>query len=145
MSAPLRREVLHVESETLARLDEHARQAGHALACEVSRAAVVRAAVTAWLDVAERRPLDFMSQAIRAATKRPTAPFLSYAQRWPVALYKRLDQFACSSKRALACKVSRAAIVRVAIVVWFDIAGASPAVVTEAIRAALVPRGRKAR
>ena len=143
MSARLRRDFLHLASDMLTRLDEIAREVACVLARDVSRAAVVRAAVKAWLDVAESRSLDFMSQAIRAATKRPAAPFLRYPQRWPAALYDRLDQFARSSTRALACNVSRAAIVRVAVAVWLDAAGASPAVVTEAIRAALVPRGRK--
>jgi predicted transcriptional regulator len=143
MSAPLRRDLLHLASEMLTRLDELAREVGRALAREVSRAAVVRAAVTAWLDVAESRPPDFMGQAIRAATKRPAEPLLRYPQRWPAALRDRLDQFARSSTRALACKVSRSAVVRVAIAVWLDAAGASPAVATEAIRAALVSRGRK--
>jgi predicted transcriptional regulator len=127
----------------LARLDDLAREVARVLAREVSRAAVVRAAVKAWLDIAESRPPDFMSQAILAATKRPAAPLLRYPQRWPAALRDRLDQFARSSKRALACNVSRAVIVRVAVAAWLDAAGASPAVVTEAIRAALVPRGRK--
>jgi predicted DNA-binding protein len=143
VSAPLQRDMLRLASEMLARLDELAGATGRALACEVSRAAVVRAAVTAWLDVAESRPLDFVSQALRAAAKRPAARFQLYPQRWPAALYDRLDRFARSSKRALACNVSRAAIVRVAVAVWLDAGPAVPAVVTEAIRAALVPRGRK--
>ena len=143
MSAPLQRDVLRLAREMLVRLDELARATGRALACEVSRAAVVRAAVTAWLDVAESRPLDFMSQAIRAAAKRPPARFQPCPQRWPAALAVRLEQFARSSKRALSCRVSPSVVVRVAVAVWFDTALASPAVVTEAIRAARVPRGRK--
>lgn len=145
MIAPLRRDVVRLDGEIVARLDELARATGRALACEVSRSAVVRAAVTAWLDVAESRPLDFMSQAIRAAAKCQATHFQHYSQRWPTALAVRLDQFARSSTRALACRVSASALVRVAVAVWLDAAPASPAVVTEAIRAALVPRGRKAR
>jgi hypothetical protein len=145
VSARLQRDVLHLASEMLARLDELAREVACVIARDVSRAAVVRAAVTAWLDVAERRPLDFMSQAIRAAAKRPPARFRHCPQRWPATLSARLHQFARSSKRALACKVSPSVVVRVAVAVWLDAAPAAPAVVTEAIRAALVPRGRKAR
>ena len=44
-----------------------------------------------------------------------------------------------------ACRVSRSAVVRVAIAEWLDVAIAAPAVVTEAICVALVRRGRKAK
>ncbi len=145
MSAPLQRDVLHLASEMLARVDELAHEAGRALAREVSRSAVVRAAVIAWLDGAERGPLGSVTAAIRAAAHRSTVRLRRYPQRWPEELAARLDRFKRSAGRALACKVSRSVVVRVAVAVWLDAAPTAPAVVTEAIRAALVPRGRKRR
>lgn len=145
MSAPLMRDVLHVDETTMAPLDDLARVTSRALAREVSRSAVVRAAVIAWLDGAERGSLGVVAAAIRAAAHRSTVNLRRYPQRWPEELSARLDRFARRASRALACKVSRSAVVRVAISVWLDAAPTSPAVVTEAIRVALVRRGRKAK
>jgi predicted DNA-binding protein len=145
MSAPLMRDVLRVAEEMTARLDELARVTSRVLAREVSRSAVVRAAVIAWLDGADRERLDGAAEAIRTAAKRSAVRFRRYPQRWPEALAARLEAFARRASSVLACKVSRSAIVRVAVAVWLDAAPASPAVVTEAIRAELVPRGRKAK
>jgi predicted transcriptional regulator len=145
VTAPLVREVLHVDATTTAPLDELARVTSRALTREVSRSAVVRAAVIAWLDGAERGPLGVVIDAIRAAAQRSSVQLRRYPQRWPKELAARLDRFARSAARALACRVSRSAVVRVAIAVWLAAAQASPAVVTEAIRVALVRRGRKAK
>jgi predicted transcriptional regulator len=145
MSAPLVRDVLHVDEETTAPLDRLARVTSRALACEVSRSAVVRAAVIAWLDGAERGPLGVVLDAIRAAARRSAVRLRRFPQRWPAALAARLDRFARRASSALACKVSRSVVVRVAIPVWLDAAIASPAAATEAIRAVLVRRGRKAK
>jgi predicted transcriptional regulator len=145
VSASLVREVLHVDATTTAPLDDLARVTSRALAREVSRSAVVRAAVLAWLDGAERGPLVVVIDAVRVAAQRSAVRLRRYPQRWPEELAARLDRFARSAGRALACKVSRSAVVRVAIAVWLDAAQASPAVVTEAIRVALVRRGRKAK
>ena len=144
MSAPLVRDVLHVAKEMTTRLDELARETSRVLAREVSRSAVVRAAVHAWLDGADRERLGGAAEAIRAAAKRSAVRLRRYPQRWSEALATRLEAFVCRARAVLACKVSRSAIVRVAVAVWLDAAPASPAAVTEAIRAELVPRGRKA-
>jgi predicted transcriptional regulator len=145
VSARLVREVLHVDKTTTAPLDELARVTSRVLAREVSRSAVVRAAVIAWLDGAESGPLVVVTAAIRAAAQRSAVRLRRSPQRWPEELAARLDRFARSASSALACKVSRSVVVRAAIPVWLDAAIASPAVVTEAIRVALVRRGRKAK
>jgi predicted transcriptional regulator len=144
MSAPLVRDVLHVAEEMTTRLDELARVTSRALAREVSRSAVVRAAVLAWLDAADRERLGGAAEAIRAAAQRSAVRLRRYPQRWPEELAARLEAFARRASAVLACKVSRSVVVRVAVAVWLDAAPASPAAVTEAIRAELVPRGRKA-
>ena len=145
MSAPLVRDVLHVAEEMTARLDELARETSRALARQVSRSAVVRAAVLAWLDGADRERLGGAAEAIRAAARRSAVRLRRYPQRWSEELAARLEAFARRASAVLACKVSRSVVVRVAVAVWLDAAPASPAVVTEAIRAELVPRGRKAK
>jgi len=145
MSAPLVRDVLHVAKEMTTRLDELARETSRVLAREVSRSAVVRAAVIAWLEGAERRSVVVVMEAIRVASQRMEVRLRRYPQRWPDEVRARLDRIVRSARHALACKVSRSVVVRVAITVWLDAAPASPVVVTEAIRAALVPRGRKAK
>jgi predicted transcriptional regulator len=145
VSAPLVRAVLRVDAMTTAPLDELARVTSLVLAREVSRSAVVRAAVIAWLDGAERGPLGVVLDAIRAAAQRSAKRLQRFPQRWPAALAARLDRFARSASCALACKVSQSVVVRVAIPVWLDAAIASPAAATEAIRAVLVRRGRKAK
>ena len=145
MSAPIVRDVLHVPEEMTARLDDLARVTSRALAREVSRSAVVRAAVLAWLDGAECVPLGVVTDAIRAARRRPLARHRRYPQRWSRELAARLERFARSASASLTCKVSRSAVVRVAITAWLDAALTSPVRMTEAIRAELVPRGRKAK
>ena len=64
---PLYPHVQHWPEEMATRLDTLARKAGRALRCEVSRSAVVRAALTVWLGDAERRPTQLVAQAIRAS------------------------------------------------------------------------------
>ncbi len=145
MNAPLVRDVLHVAEEMTTRLDELARATSRALAREVSRSAVVRAAVLAWLDAADRERLGGAAEAIRAAARRSAVRLRRYPQRWPEELAARLEAFARRASVVLACKVSRSVVVRVAVAVWLDVAPESPAVVTEAIRAELVPRGRRAK
>ncbi len=145
MSAPLVRHVLHVTEGMTAQLDELARATSRALAREVSRSVVARAAVLAWLDGADRERLGGAADAIRAAARPSTARLRRYPQRWPGGLAERVEAFARRASAVLACKVSRSAVARVAIAVWLDAALASPALVTEAIRAELVPRGRSRR
>lgn len=144
MSATLLSDVIHVAEEMKARLDDRARATSRALGCEVPRSAVVRAAVNAWLEDAERRPLDVVNQAIRAEAQRPAVRHQRRSQRWTEALDLRLDRFADRATRALGIKVTRSAIVRVAVAFWLDASPASPDLVSEAIRAALVARGRRA-
>jgi hypothetical protein len=145
MSAPLVRDVLHVAEEMTTRLDELARVTSRVLAREVSRSAVVRAAVLAWLDGADRVRLGVVAEAIRAEARRSAVRLRRCPLRWSEALAARLEAFVRRVRAVLTCKVSRSAIVRVAVAVWLDAAPASPAAVTEAIRAELVPRGRKAK
>ena len=63
----LKRNVLRFEPACQDRLDEIAELAGEILACEVSRAAVVRAAVQAWLTTSAGGHPDVLIEAIRGA------------------------------------------------------------------------------
>lgn len=53
---PLQRDVLHLPSELVARIDHRASEASALLGCEVPREAVVRAAVAAWIRATDARP-----------------------------------------------------------------------------------------
>jgi hypothetical protein len=63
----LKRNVLRFEPECQDRIDEIAELAGRILQREVSRAAVVRAAVQAWLMTSERIHPEQLVEAIRGA------------------------------------------------------------------------------
>jgi hypothetical protein len=63
----LKRNVLRFEPACQDRLDEIADLAGTALQCEVSRAAVVRAAVQAWLATSGNIHPEQLVEAIRGA------------------------------------------------------------------------------
>ena len=136
---PLVRDMLYVPEEMTARLD------ALALACKVPRSAVVRAAVIAWLKGAEHWVVGVVMEAIRVASQRMGVRLRRYSQRWPEEVRVRLNRVVNRAGLALPCKVSLSVVVRVAIAVWFDGARVSPAWVTEANRAAQVPRGRKAK
>lgn len=59
--------VLRLPGDMLDRVDELASVASVALVCDVPRAAVVRAALTAWLDAADERNPKHIIEAIRVA------------------------------------------------------------------------------
>ena len=59
--------VLRRPDNTVDRIDELASVASVALVCDVSRAAVIRAAITAWLDAADERNPKLIVEAIRVA------------------------------------------------------------------------------
>ena len=63
----LKRNVLRFEPACQDRIDEIAELAGAILECEVSRAAVVRAAVQAWLTTSAGGPPELLIEAIRGA------------------------------------------------------------------------------
>lgn len=64
---PLRRNVMRFQPATGERLDALAKRASCALRCNVSRAAVARAAVDAWLASSENADPAAIIEAIRAA------------------------------------------------------------------------------
>ena len=67
--------VLRVPGDMLARIDEIADAASVALRCEVSRAAVVRAALAEWLDAVDECNRSQFIEAIRVAmVKRGRKP-----------------------------------------------------------------------
>ena len=71
----LRRNVLRFQPATGERLDELAKRASRVLRCNVSRAAVVRAAVSAWLASSENADPASIIEAIRVAVvKRGIKP-----------------------------------------------------------------------
>jgi hypothetical protein len=62
--------VMRLPGPTVARLDQIANEASRALLCEVSRAAVVRAAIEGWLDGIERSSREELIARIRASTRK---------------------------------------------------------------------------
>jgi hypothetical protein len=76
------RGVLRFSLATLERLDDLAEMAGHDLQREVSRAAVVRAAVTAWLATsASAEPAQVIETIRLAIVKRGRKPRLAASNR----------------------------------------------------------------
>ena len=67
--------VMRLPALTITRLDQIATSASVALRCEVLRAAVLRAAVDAWLDFVERdRPEQFIEEIRASMVKRGRKP-----------------------------------------------------------------------
>jgi predicted transcriptional regulator len=62
--------VMRLPGPMVDRLDRIANEASRALRCEVSRAAVVRAAIEVWLDVIERGSRQQFIERIRASTMK---------------------------------------------------------------------------
>jgi hypothetical protein len=71
----LERNVLRFQPAMRARLDELAKRASSVLRCDVPRAAVVRAAVSAWLATIERAdPAQLIEAIRRSQVKRGKKP-----------------------------------------------------------------------
>jgi hypothetical protein len=67
--------VMRLPALTVSRLDAIATSASVALRCEVSRAAVIRAAVDTWLEFVERdRPEELIEEIRAAMIKRGRKP-----------------------------------------------------------------------
>lgn len=80
--ASLKRNVLRLDPECMERLDEIAEQASDMLNREVSRAAVVRAAVEEWLTKNEHvEPAEFIEVLRMAIVKRGRRPWKHLHQR----------------------------------------------------------------
>jgi predicted transcriptional regulator len=66
--------------------------------------------------------------------------------RLPDDMLERVDEIASVASVALVCDVSRAAVIRAALTTWLELADeVEPKQLIEAIRVAMVKRGRKAR
>ena len=66
--------------------------------------------------------------------------------RLPGGTLDRIDEIASVASVALVCNVSRAAVIRAALTTWLDLADeVDPKQNVEAIRVAMVKRGRKSR
>ncbi len=64
--------------------------------------------------------------------------------RLPAPMIRRLDEIADDASAALRCEVSRAAVLRAGVDVWFEVVqGLSRKQLIDAIRASIVKRGRK--
>ncbi len=143
----LHRAPLFWSEEMIQALDRLAGEASRALVLDVSRSAVVRAAVGAWLADVARQPPQVVLQKIGAAARRSAVPLSArYAVRWPKAIKAHLVRLASLAARDLARQVRPGAVIRAAVGAWLaDVARRPPQVVFEEIRAARVRRGRKAR
>jgi hypothetical protein len=119
---------------------------GEVLQGKVGRAAVIRAAVAIWLEDPVQGVPDVVNQAIRAAIRpaRSAGRRHRYPQYWPPEMVARLEVLASAARAALGREdVTPATVVRVALAAsWLGDATLSEPVL-QAIRAALVKRGRK--
>jgi hypothetical protein len=139
--------LIYVSEAMTDRLDELALEVARVLDCEVTRAAVIRAAVVAWLDVAQPRPDLRVSSAIRAATKRNgECPRLRHRQRWTKKTAQRLADLARVLRPSFDGRLTLAAMVRAALVFWMSaVEQLLPVDVAEEVRPHLEKRGRKKR
>jgi hypothetical protein len=148
-AAPLLKTLVRLTAAMTARLDRCVKAAGvrlkrEGLKEEVTRAALVRAAVALWLKDPVQGFPDVVNQAIRSALKSE-GRHIPRRQYWGREMVTRLDEIAETARKALGCKVKRDAVVRVALAApWLD-AATLPEAVIQAIRAALVKRGRPAK
>lgn len=130
----------------LERVDALARQAEPALHGEVSRAAILRAAVLPWLARIEPLPAQTWSQEIHRAF--PSFGTLLHRSKisWPHQITVRLDLLwkGLDPPFFHTAREGRSALALTALALFLDDAEPQPSAVFEAIRASVVKRGRKA-
>jgi len=131
----------------LPRLDKIASEAGRLLGegVVVSRSALVRAALAPWIDkVKDLSVMDVLEEIRRAAPAFGTRRHKSKLG-WPREMIRRLDELRekLGGKLLFHAAEGRSALALAALTPWLDDAERELSAVLEAIRAAIVKRGRK--
>jgi predicted DNA-binding protein len=145
-AAKLRRCSLDLPNVMRERVDALARRAGTSLGCEVSHAAIIRAALVTWLSRVEDLSVHETIQEIRRAA--PPVGTLLHRNMFalPPSLLLSLDHLWTGLGRNLFRNTieGRSAVVLPALATFLDDAERQPGTAFEAIRTAIVKRGRKA-
>ena len=140
--APLWNKQIQLSDALLARIDQRAQEAHDRLARKVTRSAVIRAALVAWLEDAGRLSLEAVIQQITVVRRSEgPVPHRLHAQYWPEEMARRIAEIADEAQRALGRHVSPGLVVRIALAWWFKDADQTPEVVVQAIGAALLKPG----
>lgn len=146
-AASMHRCAVYVPQTMIPRLDKIASEAGRLLGegVKVSRAALVRAALAPWIDkVKDLSVLDVLEEIRRAAPALGTRRHKSKLG-WPREMSGRVDELRkrLGGKVHLHAAEGRSALVLAALTPWLDDADRELSTALEAIRAAVVKRGRK--
>ena len=146
IATKLKRCSIDLPRDMIDRVDALAIHAKTSLGCDVSRAAIVRAALAPWVPRAEALPTQFVLSEIRYAAP-PAGTLLHrtmFAMFPPILL--SLDRLWTGLDPDLVRHATqgRSALVLPALLTFLDEAEGQPTAAFEAIRVAIVKRGRKA-
>lgn len=135
----------HIPQAMLDRLVPLAEKAGSALGRTVERAAVIRAAITAWLHHTKNLPIPELGRAIRVATRVTRGSNCRRVTvRWTENTARCLVERAHDVRPWLGHEPPPTALVRAALAFWIDTAELCTAdVLAQEILPAIELRGRK--
>ena len=146
-AASMHRCAVYVPHTMLPRLDKLASEAGRLLGMGVvvSRAALVRAALAPWIDKVEPLPVMAVVEEVRRAAPAIGTRRHKSKLGWPKDMGRRLDKLReqLGGELLFHAAEGRSALVLAALTPWLDDAERELSAVLEAIRAAVVKRGRK--
>ncbi len=146
-AANLHRCAVYVPQPMLPRLDKIAGDAGRLLGVgvEVSRAALVRAALGPWIDKIELLSVMGVVEEVRRAEAAIGTRRHRTKLGWPKDMLRRLDKLReqVGGELLFHAAKGRSALVLAALTPWLDDAERELSAVLEAIRGAVVKRGRK--
>lgn len=138
----------YVSQATLDRLAALAEKVGRELGYKVKRAAVIRAAVTAWLHHTVALPLPEVGRVIRAAMRweHNRLRRRRLMVRWTEETTRRLVDLTSNVRPWLDRAAPSGALVRAALMFWIDTSEQrSPDVLAQEVLPAIEKRGRKKR
>jgi hypothetical protein len=146
-AANLHRCAVYLPQTMLPRLDKIASDAGRLLGVgvEVSRAGLVRAALTPWIDKVELLSVMAVAEEVRRAAPAIGTRRHKSKLGWPKDMVRRLDKLReqLGGELLFHAAEGRSALVLAALTPWLDDAERELSAMLEAIRAAVVKRGRK--
>lgn len=143
--APLHRYTVDIPHAMIGRLDELARKARRLMDCEVTRAALFRAALLSWLARGEKASPRTILKEIREAAPLDDTQLHRTKPAWSTELNGRLDNLSAR----LGVKLSRSpagvrsALVLAALRAWLPTAEDHTLTTLDSIRAGIVKLGRK--
>lgn len=146
-AANLHRCAVYLPQTMLPRLDKIASEAGRLLGegVVVSRSALVRAALAPWIDKVKDLSVMAVAEEVRRAAPAIGTRRHKSKQGWPKEMIRRLDELReqLGGELLFPAAEGRSALVLAALTPWLDAAECELSAVLDAIRAAVVKRGRK--